>query len=75
MKVMLGVPGRGIRNPYADKKKWRVFVQSSCTGNRHLDKDIMVLYEVTKILYGLVGHQYTLNDFQTVQVYLVLILL
>ena len=43
---MLGVPGRGIRNPYADKKQWRVFVQSTCTGNRHLDKDTMVLYEV-----------------------------
>jgi hypothetical protein len=43
---MLGVPGKGIINPYADKKKWRVFVQSSGTGNRHLDKDTMVLYEV-----------------------------
>jgi hypothetical protein len=43
---MLGVPEKGIRNPYSDKKKWRVFVQSSCTGNRHLDKDTMVLYEV-----------------------------
>ena len=43
---MLGVPGKGIRNPYADKEKWRVFVQSNCTGNRHLDKGTIVLYEV-----------------------------
>ena len=46
-KKKIGAPGKGIRKP--NLGKYRVFVQSKCTGNRHLDKETSVLYEVSII--------------------------
>ena len=43
---MVGVPGDGIRNQLRGKNNWRVFIQSRCTGNRHLDRNTMLLYQV-----------------------------
>lgn len=43
---MVGMPGLGIRNQL-DKTEWKVFVQSKCTGNRHLDGNTQLLYQVS----------------------------
>ena len=43
---MIGGPGAKVSKPENLQAEWRVFVQSTHHGIRHLDPDTLVLYEV-----------------------------
>ena len=49
-QAKVGAPGKGLKNKYADKKKWQAFVQSRGTGTRHLHCNTDLLYAVRALL-------------------------